>query len=428
MSDAGARWQHAGVRGVLAGVVRMPVAAREHALAVVGAQHSDELSRDARRLVRALGVEETDRGAALEVVGTVQRGVLRDAVSGHRVVDPRAWAPTVRFEAVRAVRDEAARGRLVVTPYHHRLAADRAALLTLRQAAATTDGAITRATRAATQARQTPVRAVRDTAAEPVRRPVAGTGHRVALPGMVFPPVPQAAPRVVPPADRVRRGTRRAALQDVQGVQGVRTVRSSNATRSVRFGAAAALSSVTLIFGAAIAPADDSAPDGTAGEFELDRLQLQPFGWKPFDLDGVEPSTGSQEPVAEVPQVVPAPEPSPEPPVTTQPEPAPAPAPETVAPAPAPEPPAPGPVPAPPPAAPPAGGPGGATPPPTPAPPSGTPAAPGRGADDQQDWDRVREDWERVRDRWERARSDWEQAREDWRRTRDDWYGGWGGF
>ncbi|WP_139123126.1 hypothetical protein [Cellulosimicrobium cellulans] len=48
MSDAGAGWQDPGVRGVLAGVSRMPSAAREHALAVVGAQHAPELEHDAR--------------------------------------------------------------------------------------------------------------------------------------------------------------------------------------------------------------------------------------------------------------------------------------------------------------------------------------------------------------------------------------------
>lgn len=410
MSDAGAGWQDPGVRGLLAGVPRMPSAAREHALAVVGAQHAPELEHDARRLVRTLGVADADRPAALEVVGAVQRGVLHDAVSGRRVVDGRSWAPTVRFEAARAVRHEAARGRLGVTPYQHRLAADRAALLAVRQVAAAAEraaaeraaaerAAAERAAAAQSEARA--ARTVRATAAEQLR-PVASTGRRVALPGMVFPPVPQIpSPKPAPVAAPPRTG------------------RSSGTTRSVRFGAAAALSSVTLIFGAAIAPADDSGTGGTPGEFELDRLQLHPFGWKPFDLDGVEPAEGTDEAVTEAPQVVPAPEP---PPVETpSPEPEqPEPAPSTPAPQPAPEPaPAPAPAPAPP----------ATTPAPQqPAQPGAPGSTPGRGQGDQH-WDSGDDDWQRLRESWDRARRDWEQARDDWRNARDDyWSGGWSGW
>jgi hypothetical protein len=410
MSDAGAGWQHPGVRGVLAGVVRMPSAAREHALAVVGAQHSAELDRDARRLVRALGVAEPDRAAALEVVGTVQRTVLHDALTGRRVVDGRDWSPTVRFESVHAVRREAAHGRLSVTPYQHRLAADRAALLALRQAAAATDRAIAQAAR---QAEARAARPVLGTAAEPVRRPVAGTGRPVggvsrgvALPGMVFPPVPKApAPGLVPGVDGVRRGSGRPAVPG--------PARSSNATRSVRFGAAAALSSVTLIFGAAIAPADDSGPEGGTDDFELDSLQLQPFGWKPFDLDGVDVPAGSEEAAEEVPQVIPAPTPT----VTPSPEP------EQPAPVPEPEPAAPAPAPAPTPAPP-----AGSTPPPSESGrPGGSTTVPGWDSGDRGEWDEVREDWDRLQESWERARQDWERARDDWRRARDGWDGGWDG-
>ncbi|OLT54252.1 hypothetical protein BJF88_09945 [Cellulosimicrobium sp. CUA-896] len=368
------------MRGVLAGVARMPSAAREHALAVVVEQHDAELDRDARRLVRTLGVAEPDRAAALEVVGTVQRAVLRDAVAGRRAVDGRSWTPTVRFEAVRAVGHEAAQGRLAVTPYQHRLAADRAALLALRQAAAATDRAIAQAV------------------------PQAGAPRRAALPGMVFPPVPKvvAPPTLVPRTQAVRRGVGHPAAA-------TGPARSSHATRSVRFGAAAALSSVTLIFGAAIAPADDNVPEGATGDFELDSLQLQPFGLKPFDLDGVEPTTGPEgEEVEEVPQVVPAPEPSPTPSATAeQPaRPAPEPAPrlaDAAAPQPAPEP-----APAPAPVAP---------------SPGATPPAPDRAATrltpGRDGWDSARDEWQRLQDEWDRAREEWERARDDWRRARE---------
>jgi hypothetical protein len=416
MSDAGAGWQHPGVRGVLAGVSRMPGAAREHALAVVGAQHAAELDRDARRLVRSLGVAEPDRAAALEVVATVQRTVLHDALSGRRVVDGPAWSPTVRFESAHAVRREAARGRLSVPPYQHRLAADRATLLALRQAAAAADRATAQAeaARAARPAHDTAAASVRWAPVRPLTvRPVPGTERRVALPGMVFPPVPKAPVPHLAPGGTVPRGLRPATSP-------AGPVRSSNATRSVRFGAAAALSSVTLIFGAAIAPADDSAPDGGTGDFELDSLQLQPFGWKPFDLDGVDVPAGSDEAAEEVPQVVPAPTPTPTP---TPEEAPPAPsAPEPAAPAPAPTtPPAPAPTPAPP-----AGTAGDGTRPSEPGRPDGSTSTPGWGSGDRDDWSGVREDWDRLQESWERARQDWEKARDDWRRTRDHWDGGWG--
>ncbi|MBE9927660.1 hypothetical protein G8C93_17410, partial [Cellulosimicrobium cellulans] len=136
MSDEGPGSRRSVVEDARVVAATVPEGERERAVAGLVAAHAVGLARDARRHVRAAGVSGTDQVAALRAVTDAQRAVLDDLVAGRRPLEGRAWSPTVRFEALRAVRALAAEGAVAVPPYRHRLAADRAALLLLRENAA----------------------------------------------------------------------------------------------------------------------------------------------------------------------------------------------------------------------------------------------------------------------------------------------------
>ncbi|MGN0110578.1 MAG: hypothetical protein ACI38P_02910, partial [Cellulosimicrobium funkei] len=261
MSDEGPGSRRSVVEDARVVAATVPEGERERAVAGLVAAHAVGLARDARRHVRAAGVSGTDQVAALRAVTDAQRAVLDDLVAGRRPLEGRAWSPTVRFEALRAVRALAAEGAVAVPPYRHRLAADRAALLLLREAAAVVDRS-------------------------PAPREVVRTGAVAAG----FPPTPHpldeaTATRPLPTsrsaatvssAHAPARPERRRAL----GVRG--RARSSGPGRPVRWGAAAVLSAATLAFGVVVAPAQDEVGGGPGVSVRPEQVLL-----------GTTPGTGS---------------------------------------------------------------------------------------------------------------------------------------
>ena len=261
MSDEGPGSRRSVVEDACVVAATVPEGERERAVAGLVAAHAVGLARDARRHVRAAGVSGTDQVAALRAVTDAQRAVLDDLVAGRRPLEGRAWSPTVRFEALRAVRALAAEGAVAVPPYRHRLAADRAALLLLREAAAVVDRS-------------------------PAPREVVRTGAVAAgLPPTPHPldeatasrPLPTSRPAGTASSARTpaRRERRRAP-----GVRG--RARSGGPGRPVRWGAAAVLSAATLAFGVVVAPALDEVGGGPGVSARPEQVLL-----------GTTPGTGS---------------------------------------------------------------------------------------------------------------------------------------
>ncbi|MFJ1511702.1 hypothetical protein [Cellulosimicrobium funkei] len=269
MSDAGPGPRRSVVEDALVVAATVPESEHDRAVAGLVAAHAVGLARDARRHVRASGVAGTDRAAALRAVTDAQRAVLDDLVTGRRPLDGRAWAPTVRFEAVRAVRALAADGTVVVPPYRHRLAADRVALLVLRESAAVVDVSA-------------PREVVR-TGAVAAEIPAAphAVGDATALCAL---PAARPAPAVVPARSPARRGRRALVARG--------RARSTVQGRSVRWGAAAVLSAATLVFGVAVAPAADEVGPGPGVSARPEQVLLGTApgtgstGWAPLDGAG----------------------------------------------------------------------------------------------------------------------------------------------
>ncbi|WP_144680701.1 hypothetical protein [Cellulosimicrobium sp. TH-20] len=261
MSDEGPGSRRSVVEDARVVAATVPEGERERAVAGLVAAHAVGLARDARRHVRAAGVSGTDQVAALRAVTDAQRAVLDDLVAGRRPLDGRAWSPTVRFEALRAVRALAAEGAVAVPPYRHRLAADRAALLLLREAAAVVDR------------RPAPREVVRTGA---VAGGLPPTPHPLDEATASRPlPTSRSAATASPAHAPARRERRR-----VPGVRG--RTRSSGPGRPVRWGAAAVLSAATLAFGVVVAPAQDEVGGGPGVSVRPEQVLL-----------GTTPGTGS---------------------------------------------------------------------------------------------------------------------------------------
>ncbi|WP_431893208.1 hypothetical protein [Cellulosimicrobium funkei] len=260
MSDEGPGSRRSVVEDARVVAATVPEGERERAVDGLVAAHAVGLARDARRHVRAAGVSGTDQVAALRAVTDAQRAVLDDLVAGRRPPEGRAWSPTVRFEALRAVRALAAEGAVAVPPYRHRLAADRAALLLLRETAAVVD-------------RPAPREVVR---AGAVAVGLPPTPHPLdeATATRVLPTVRPAAP--VSSAHTPARQERRRAPR-VRG-----RARTSGPGRPVRWGAAAVLSAATLAFGVVVAPAQDEVGGGPGVSARPEQVLL-----------GTTPGTGS---------------------------------------------------------------------------------------------------------------------------------------
>ncbi|MGW6264224.1 hypothetical protein [Cellulosimicrobium funkei] len=259
MSDEGPGSRRSVVEDARVVAATVPEGERERAVAGLVAAHAVGLARDARRHVRAAGVSGTDQAAALRAVTDAQRAVLDDVVAGRRPLEGRAWSPTVRFEALRAVRALAAEGAVAVPPYRHRLAADRAALLLLRETATVVDPApreVVRAGAVAAGLPPTPHPLGEATATRPLP-----TSRSAATDSSAHAPA--------------RRERRRAP-----GVRG--RARSGGPGRPVRWGAAAVLSAATLAFGVVVAPAQDEVGGGPGVSVRPEQVLL-----------GTTPETGS---------------------------------------------------------------------------------------------------------------------------------------
>jgi outer membrane biosynthesis protein TonB len=261
MSDEGPGSRRSVVEDARVVAATVPEGERERAVAGLVAAHAVGLARDARRHVRAAGVSGTDQVAALRAVTDAQRAVLDDLVAGRRPLEGRAWSPTVRFEALRAVRALAAEGAVVVPPYRHRLAADRAALLLLRESAAVVDRG-------------------------PAPREVVRTGAVAGgLPPTPHPLDGATATRPLPTSRSAGTASsaRTPARRERQRAPVARgRVRSSGPGRPVRWGAAAVLSAATLAFGVVVAPAQDEVGGGPGVSVRPEQVLL-----------GTTPGTGS---------------------------------------------------------------------------------------------------------------------------------------
>ncbi|QDW62473.1 hypothetical protein [Oerskovia sp. KBS0722] len=261
MSDARPARGPVGV-DALSGLAALPASAREHALAEFCASRAGELAREARRVVRAHLVAPADRPAALDAVTTAQQALLRDVAAGHRSIDPRTWLPTLRAESARAVRRSAAQVS-VVAPYRQRLAAQRANLL-----------------------------AVRETAADRVPpavspRPAVATVGSTGVASVVPPPSALTDGADVAPAlkDPVGLATRRPAgsvgmPRHARRRPGTVLGHGMSPRKSLRWSAAALLSTVTIVVGAAVAPAEERPVDetGTSTVSFVDRLTMPIVG------------------------------------------------------------------------------------------------------------------------------------------------------
>lgn len=292
MSDARPARGPVGV-DALSGLAALPASAREHALAEFWASRAGELAREARRVVRAHLVAPADRPAALDAVTTAQRALLRDVAAGHRSIDPRTWVPTLRAESARAVRRSAAQGSVAVAPYRQRLAAQRANLLAVRETVA--DGVPPAAS----------------------SRPAAAT---VGSTGVVTPAVPQPSPvtdrAAVAPAlkDPVGLVTRRTVgpvgvPRHARRPAGTALGHGMSPRQSLRWSAAALLSTVTIVVGAAVAPAEERPVDGT-GTSEVsfvDRLTMPIVGlWDNLVGNGKDKDPDAVVPVPVVSPTTPA--------------------------------------------------------------------------------------------------------------------------
>ncbi|MFD6030266.1 hypothetical protein ACFWE5_06100 [Cellulosimicrobium funkei] len=269
MSDEGPGSRRSVVEDARVVAATVPEGERERAVAGLVAAHAVGLARDARRHVRAAGVSGTDQAAALRAVTDAQRAVLDDVVAGRRPLEGRAWSPTVRFEALRAVRALAAEGAVAVPPYRHRLAADRAALLLLRETATVVDPAPREVVRAGAVAAGLP----------PTPHPL---GEATATRPL---PTSRSAATVSSAHAPARRERRR-----VPGVRG--RTRSSGPGRPVRWGAAAVLSAATLAFGVVVAPAQDGVGGGPGVSVRPEQVLLGTTpgagstAWAPLDGAG----------------------------------------------------------------------------------------------------------------------------------------------
>ncbi|MFF3064712.1 hypothetical protein ACFVQ3_09145 [Oerskovia sp. NPDC057915] len=275
MSDARPAHGPVGV-GALSGLADLPPGAREQALAEFWASRAGELAREARRVVRACLVAPDDRSAALDAVTRTQQALLRDVAAGRRSIDPRSWVATVRAESALAVRRSAAEGTVAVAPYRQRLAAQRAHLLAVRETAAV-------AVPPAVSPR-TAVVAVGSTTVAPSLVPVGRVAHR--------------------PTGRA--GTPRHARRQAGTVLG----HGMSPRRSLRWSAAALLSTVTIVVGAAVAPAEErpAGETGTSNVSFVDRLTMPIVGlWDNLVGNGRDKDPDAVVPVPVVSPTAPAP-------------------------------------------------------------------------------------------------------------------------
>ncbi|MFJ2299540.1 hypothetical protein [Oerskovia paurometabola] len=300
MSDALPARQPLGV-DALSALAALPAHAREHALAEFLASRAGELAREARRVVRTYRVAPADRAAAHDAVTTAQQALMRDVATGRRSVDARSWAPTVRAESARAVRRSAAQGAYAVVPYRQRLAAQRATLLAVRETAAegVPPAADPRPAAVALASAGVP------SAVPPTSSLVGGT----AAAHVVKVPVEHVTRRPTGPA-----GTPRHARRQARAVLG----NGLSPRKSLRWSAAALLSTVTIVVGAAVAPAEERPDDGTGASNVtfVDRLTMPIVGlWDNLVGNGKDNGKGTVVPV-------PVESPTPSPPAV-QPTPAP---------------------------------------------------------------------------------------------------------
>lgn len=228
----------------LSGLAAMPAHARELAIAEFLASRAVELAREARRVVRTHRVAPADRPAAHDAVTTAQQALLRDIAAGRRNVDPRSWAPTVRAESMRAVHRSATQGVFAVAPYRQRLATQRATLLAVRENA-TTGVPVAPGPAAAT---------VRPLGGPSTVAPLAVSPDDVAPVRVVRTPAGLVATTHAGPS-----GPPRHARRPVMVVG-----RAVIPRRSLRWSTAALLSTVTIVVGAAVAPAEERPADGTS--------------------------------------------------------------------------------------------------------------------------------------------------------------------
>lgn len=296
MSDARPAPRLPAGAGALAGLPALPVTACESALTELLAARAGDLAREARRVVRAYELAPADRATALDAVAAVQRALLLDVVAGRTSIDPRTWTLSVRGESARAVRRAAAQGAITVAPHRQRLATQRAALLAVRENASV---GVPVETGTEQPVADVPVRTeLSATAASPFESTTA-TGR-----------APRSATGPLGPA--------RHARSPVGATPG----RRLTARRSARWGAAALLSSVTIMVGAAVAPAEERPADapGTSNVSFVDRLTMPIIGlWetlvpgsKDQDPADVSPTPDPPAPAVPVPSV-PTPEPTPTP-------------------------------------------------------------------------------------------------------------------
>lgn len=260
MSDARPARGPVGV-DALSGLAALPAGAREHAVAEFWASRAGELAREARRVVRAHLVAPTDRPAALDAVTAAQQALLRDVAAGHRSIDPRTWVPTLRAESARAVRRSAAQGAVAVAPYRQRLASQRANLLAVRETAADrVPPAVSPRPAVAT---------VGSTGDVPALTPPSALTDRADVAPVLKAPV--ADHRPTGSAGRPRHARRRPGTVLGHGM---------SPRKSLRWSAAALLSTVTIVVGAAVAPAEERPVDetGTSNVSFVDRLTMPIVG------------------------------------------------------------------------------------------------------------------------------------------------------
>ncbi|MHA7132042.1 hypothetical protein [Oerskovia turbata] len=265
----------------------------ESALAELAASRASELAREAWRVVRALDVAPSDRRAALGAVATIQRALFHDVATGRVPLEPRAWRPTVRAESARAVRTAAAQGAVTVAPRRQHLAAQRATLLAVRENA---------------------IPPTPPTFDAPVPQAMPATQVLPVVPVVPFASAVGAAPEAKPSvaAGPRGRGPHRSAAptnpRHVRHPAGPGGHRHVTAQRSLRWGAAALLSSVTIVVGAAVAPAEErplNAPGSSSVSF-VDRLTLPILGmWNTLVSGGEGSSPSEVAPVDEAPDPTP---------------------------------------------------------------------------------------------------------------------------
>lgn len=304
MPDATSLPRRRSMNDALARLAVIPAAARERAIAAVVAIHANELAHEARRVVRSLGVPPTDRSTALDLIATAQRALLHDVATGRRGIDPRTWAPAVRDESLRAVREAAAQGVITVAPHRQRLALRRAELLAVRQAPS-----------------------------GPSTSPAPVTLVLPAVPARAVAPTEKAAQ--APRARRIGHGSRARVARPANVRHARQLTGSAHARpmtrRSLRWAAAGLLSTVTIVVGAAVAPAEERPADiggVTSNVSFVDRLTLPVLGlWDKLFPNGGDEVPAVDPPSEEAPVATPSPTVPSEPPGTTGPDPVVAPVP-----------------------------------------------------------------------------------------------------